>query len=161
MLFLATVALWVRSHWREDAIFRTHERELIYGGSANGVLLFGYHRSYSTYRGGAVHGWSIRSGPINSTSIRLPDRTAWNRLGFAYRRRQGQGEFVGLLDRELFVPYWLATTAVGMPAAIWLWRTRRRPQTGFCPRCNYYLRATPTRCPECGTIPKTQASPLP
>jgi hypothetical protein len=58
-------------------------------------------------------------------------------------------------EHYLAIPCWLALLAGALfPAIPAIYpRLRRRPRPGFCPRCNYDLRATPERCPECGAVP--------
>ncbi len=43
--------------------------------------------------------------------------------------------------------------AVGIAAFLIGYRARhpKKPQVGKCAKCGYDLRATPSRCPECGT----------
>jgi hypothetical protein len=60
--------------------------------------------------------------------------------------------------RVLFIFWWLPASAFAVLPAIWtlrrVWlaiRRRRTEPAGHCSSCGYDLRATPDRCPECGT----------
>lgn len=56
------------------------------------------------------------------------------------------------------IPCWMLASALGflptLTAAIRLWRIARvQSRPGLCATCGYDMRATPDRCPECGTTP--------
>jgi len=59
--------------------------------------------------------------------------------------------------RILVVPHWFLGLLFALPFACRRWSRRRPPPAAhLCPACHYDLRATPDRCPECGTIPTTR-----
>jgi hypothetical protein len=58
----------------------------------------------------------------------------------------------GYSEQSVTVPMWLLVIASGVLPAAWLRkRMRRSGHHGLCASCGYDLRATPGRCPECGT----------
>jgi hypothetical protein len=78
------------------------------------------------------------------------------------------GMIVLFFTFELFGPHhlirsWLLIILIPFSAGlltIWVSRPRRKPEFGgsICRHCGYDLRATPDRCPECGTIPVKNAT---
>jgi hypothetical protein len=72
------------------------------------------------------------------------------------------------IDRLARVPFWaVAAGAIGLPLC-WTVVTCRRMRTenlvrrGLCTRCQYDLRASLERCPECGqVVPRVSASEPP
>jgi hypothetical protein len=83
-------------------------------------------------------------------------------VGFGFSRYQRQfplgpreGNAVSNQTAELvMLPDWFVALIFAILPAIWLYRwrrSRRRFAARLCQTCGYDLRATPDRCPECGT----------
>jgi len=86
-------------------------------------------------------GWTLNMGAPNGINVS-------QHIGFDYtKERQPGWAYI-----RLVVPLWELTAILAVLPIAW---KRMRPgyMLGLCPSCGYDLRATPDRCPECGTVP--------
>jgi hypothetical protein len=150
LLFIATLALWVRSYWRFDRVNHVdHKHRLRRLENLRGHMEIAAVGS---------SGWAPGYSYVSSTS---QDR-AFVFGGFAGGDSKS-GSFLGFgyasIDlgprtlRAIAVPHWFLALLFAILPALHLRstiRSRRLRRVGHCPRCGYDLRATPARCPECG-----------
>jgi len=165
ILCLAFIALWIRSYLAYD--LAAHEA---YSGigtelmSVRGNFIF-YH--YNSYKNESEEppqefGFSHLSPSSRTGSAWAGEfdfwhygRHFWNRLGFNATSRP-----VPVFTTQLTLisaPDWSLAGLFGVLPFIYFRRMRRRRRmrerqlSGQCIACGYDLRATPDRCPECGT----------
>ncbi len=178
ILFLCVVVMWVRSRFVADQWAVIEQ-----GPDESGIYEQARVRAMQSMAGEISLGWTtlplpVMSGQTNpppmkpaaflhstghvegtlATGIAYP-HSIWNRLGFASGKHDSFGDYSFII-----VPYWsLAVLTAILPGTAIIRGTRgrriaRRIRDGLCRNCGYDLRASESRCPECGT-PINQAAP--
>jgi hypothetical protein len=98
-----------------------------------------------TQHGPAMMDVAPQFGPNHSMLAIFDHQMHWNGMSGA--------QFYSAERWTLTLPYWLILILVSAP--LWLRvirRIRAAPHAGHCAVCGYDLRASPQRCPECGTV---------
>jgi hypothetical protein len=162
LLCVAAVFMWVRSEGTQDQVWHLtwgpadpdgyHRRTIRGVRSGRGVATISVsfdrvgtalYENRQIFVGEGRDGFHWQAEPVVADDPRV-ERIISHHLDMYPERPPSQWQF----------RWWsLAATAGVFPTA-WLfarfWRTRRR-KPGVCQSCRYDLRATPGRCPECGT----------
>jgi hypothetical protein len=158
LLCAASAALWVRSYRTVDDVSYVADGP----PPLPSVSYFA-----NSVDGGITFDRFVRTAPSPQTPGRIPTgfsarhgsvrryRPPVNLLGFGADVRTG----IFGVQYEVVVPYYAVVLITSVLPALGLWRYVRRPRRagGHCPKCGYDLRATPERCPECGTLPGNPA----
>lgn len=170
ILFLTLCLLWKRSYSitsvARDGFNRGHPAARIdfRASSSDGEILLLYARQdldpaqLADYEG--TEGLSRYSYPNGSKP--WPERGNFQNLSsashgwFHFRDTSTLNLFGPYREVDVVVPYWALCMASGIALLFFLIRSlknRHRVSHHRCVTCGYDLRATPNRCPECGTQP--------
>ena len=84
---------------------------------------------------------------------RVADEISFDFAGLAYRTKSvdRNPHFDAFTVSAITIPMWLPLLLWAIPLAAVPYCQRHAARIGLCPKCGYDLRATPNRCPECGT----------
>jgi hypothetical protein len=168
ILCVAAAALWVRSHVTSDTLSKLSPNGFEVISDRGGVIVWSYDgfpnaQPMRWVRGGSSRRYLDVEG--YSFTGEGGGRIRWGAAGHTDYRPSGvgRGQPVRVSWTWRAMPYGPIVVILGALPAIRLatWPRRRRQRlraaAGACVTCGYDLRATPERCPECGTVPRRDA----
>src|SRR5437016_5301549 len=88
---------------------------------------------------------AFRVHPVGTTAALIFGVTFVTNVISEWFAHGGITQLVTLALSVFLIPFWL-------PVQLRIEREKRRRKKGVCLSCGYDLRATPDRCPECGTV---------
>jgi hypothetical protein len=156
VLCVATISAWVLSTQRADVIGAEADHSFI-AAQSQGSILFGtgcllddntslHHRIEAR-----LPIWNFAWGYVYGDMGDF----IWLHGGFGFAREYY--ETINAQNWCLVFPHWsmVILTAILPSILVYrLWRGKHKLIRGFCFACGYDLRATPDRCPECGSVPE-------
>ena len=155
VLCVAIVLLWVSSY--RVCLMVTHvgaHGRSLWAESHRGAVFFTLHRTTTSIGvSDPPPGWDFDISAADEVVVYETN------AGVPVRRWVPLRVFFDVFPMDTHVavvPHWVPLVALtALPAAGLLRRLRRDRRRRFetCASCNYDLRATPGRCPECGTSP--------
>lgn len=102
--------------------------------------------------------------PLQYRGTFAKHRTVYRDLGFDVESYTNKTLHARYATVAVTFPYWFSTLTFAILPAWWLARCFRRRRLeriqGRCATCGYDLRATPDRCPECGSATPNAATAL-
>jgi hypothetical protein len=178
VLCVATAVFWVRSYWGSDYVEFEKVSPPLQSGSVNINIQTGLgrvqvqglaqvyppeiYKSWARERVG--RGWTMAAAGRMSYAAR-PDFDPnpcpfYSKAVVGFQSANHFQKPYGLpgIFRGVVIPLWSICILLGaLPVYRFMkwYHLRERARRGLCAICGYDLRATPDRCPECGTAVKT------
>ena len=143
LLCLGTVWLWVDSHHSWRWVGHQGRKRMTGIGSSEGRVQLIIRGSDPLSRRWI---YERRRAPSGHTVFYYADR------GVLRVERFGFSHMSGPSTHRFRVPHWFPVLLFAILPLVWVRRWRKRIPPGHCQKCGYDLRASPTRCPECGTL---------
>jgi len=145
LMCMATIGLWTRSLYLQETFY--FGRYSL--GTAGGQLWIQFASRPASRAGYDCLPQSPNSSTFFGFSYAPQYAGGWidESLGFALASRPFPPDHF----TNIAVPFWFPSILTAVPPVLWLKRRRGKHPTGRCQTCGYDMRATPNRCPECGT----------